>query len=240
MVHWMITADIDTAYGVISITIAIALGVLVFNPPKNDSTISFLVTAAVIASVALFVPMRSVLNRHALVTIDMDAIDRAYKQLEERPNNVGARFKIAKMIYQRGIWGHAIKIAEEALKGMPEEFFGEEHKLVESWRRQNPGKEIYGPLGCIECGLNNKPGELYCRRCGARFLLDQAKGRWIGKTLARKLMAGWIAMMGVFVGIPVAATALPPVPAMVAVAGIAMLVLTTLYAAFLGDKAKLF
>ena len=87
-------------------------------------------------------------------------------------------------------------------------------------------------LPCVECGTSNPPGELYCRKCGSKFLLDQAKGKWIGRAMVRKLMAVWVALMGVFVGIPLALAALPTTPALVAIIGLATLVLTTLYAAF--------
>ena len=232
LLHWTIQGDIDTAFGFIGILLGVGLGILVLNPPKGNEFIAPLIMFAVIISVALFVPMRNVISRHELVAIDMDAIERAYHQLEERPNNVGARFKIAKLAYSRGLHGHAIKVADEALKNMPPDFFGEEHKIVDSWKRQGHDAATFRALPCVECGMSNPPGELYCKRCGAKFLLDQAKGRWIGRAMIRKLMAGWVALLGICVGIPTSVAALPPAAALVAICGLCILVGTTLYAAF--------
>lgn len=232
LLHWTIQGDIDTGFGLIGILIGVGLGVLVLNPPQGNEYIAPLIMFAVIISVALYIPMRNVISHHELVAIDMDAIDRAYKQLEERPNNVGARFKIAKLAYSRGLHGHAITLADEALKNMPADFFGEEHKIVEGWKRQGHPAAAFRALPCVECGSSNPPGELYCKKCGAKFLLDQAKGRWIGRAMIRKLFAGWVALLGIFVGIPTSVAALPPEAAIVAIVGLCLLVGTTLYAAF--------
>ena len=238
LLHWTIQGDIDLPWGILGIGLGLALGVLVITPPAGSEYLAPVVAVVVIASVALYVPIRSVINRHELIAIDMDAIDRAYQQLEERPNNVGARFKIAKLVYGRGLHGHAIKLADEALKNMPEDFFSEEHKLVDQWKRQSHDTASFRALPCVECGSSNPPGELYCHKCGAKFLLDQAKGRWIGRAMIRKLLAVWVALLGVFVGIPTALAALPPVPALVAIIGLGTLVMTTLYAAFFINPIK--
>jgi ribosomal protein L40E len=190
----------------------------------------------VVFTIALFVPIRNALANHELVAIDMEAIDRAYKQLEDRPNNVGAKFKIAKLVYKRGLHGHAIAVADDALKGMPEDTFGEEHKLVGQWKRQEHDEGSFEPVPCKECGAYNPPGEVFCRRCNAPFLLDHVKGRWFGRDTARKLTAVWIALMGLFVGLPVAA-ALPVVAAVILMIGLGILVMITLYTAFLGQAA---
>lgn len=236
MLHWTIQGDIDPPYGILGIVIGLGLGILSISPPAGKDFLTPVAMFAVVGSVALFVPLRTLLNRNELVSIDVDAIERAYEQLEERPNNVGARFKIAKLAYRRGLQGHAIKVAEDALKGMPQDFFTEEHKLVEMWKRQSTDDVSFKPIPCVECSTNNPAGELYCKGCGAKFLLDQAKGKWIGRALARKLIAGWVALLGVFVGIPLTASTLPPGAALVAILGLALLVLTTLYSAFIGSK----
>jgi ribosomal protein L40E len=232
LVHWTIQGEVDAPFGILGIIVGLGLGIAVISPPAGAEYLTPIIAVAVAASVALYVPIRSAINRHELVAIDMEAIERAYRQLEERPNNVGAKFKIAKLVYGRGLHGHAITLADDALKTMPEDFFGEEHKLVDMWKRQGPDTASFRALPCVECGSSNPPGELYCKKCGSKFLLDQAKGRWVGRAMVRKLLAVWIALLGVFIGIPLALSALPTVPALVAVIGLGTLVLTTLYAAF--------
>jgi ribosomal protein L40E len=236
MVHWMIQGDVDFGFGIVSIVVAGLLGAVMLNPPNGLTWISPLIAVALAFSVFAFVPLRQALEGRELVAIELDQLDRAYKQLDERPGNLGARFKIAKLVHRRGFYGHAMAIAEDALKQMPEEFFQEEHKVVATWKRTElePG-DLRG-LGCVECGFSNPPGEIYCKRCGSKYLLDQAKGKWIGRTLGRKILASWVALMGVFVGIPITALALPLVPAIIGVLGISILILTILYTAFLGEK----
>ncbi|MEA2552486.1 MAG: hypothetical protein QOJ65_662 [Fimbriimonadaceae bacterium] len=238
MIHWMVQGEIDAGYGIIGVFLGFGLGILAINPPEGSEFLTPVVMFAVVITVVLFVPLRSAINRHELVSIDMEAISRAYGQLEERPNNVGAKFKIAKLVYNRGLHGHAIKLADDALKGMPSDFFGEEHKLVDMWKRQGHDSASFRALPCVECGNSNPPGEIYCKKCGAKFLLDQAKGKWLGRAMVRKLMAGWVAMLGVSVGIPLCATALPPAAAMVAILGLAVLIVILLYSAFIGNQLR--
>lgn len=230
LIHWMIQGEVDGLLGFIGIVIGVGLGVLTVNPPNPD--LAPVVFLAIVATMAFFVPLRNAMNSRALVALDMSLIERAYLQLEHKPNDFGARMRIAKMIYQRGLFGHAITIAEEALKHMPEEFFLEEHKMVQRWKGSEYAPSQFRALPCVECGMGNPPGSFHCSRCGSRFLLDQAKGKWVGRTMARKLMAGWATLMAVFVLIPLAATSLPPVSAVVTVAGIGILVLIVLYVAF--------
>lgn len=236
LLNWTIQGDIEAGYGIVGIVIGLGLGVLAMSPPEGSEFMGPVAAGAVVVTVALFIPLRGAFGKRALAAIDADAIARAYDQLDERPNNVGAKFKIAKLIYARGLQGHAIKLAEEALKGMPPDFFGEEHKLVDMWKRQALPSSTFKDLPCVECGTNNPPGELYCSRCGSKFLLDQARGRWIGRAMARKLIAGWVALLGVFIGMPISAKSLPPAAALVAIVGLAVLIITTLYAAFFGSR----
>ena len=56
----------------------------------------------------------------------------------------------------------------------------------------------------------NEPGTLYCSRCRSKYLLDYAKGRWLGRRSVRRLISVWIAAVAGLVGVPTAATALDP------------------------------
>src|SRR5206468_11853284 len=143
-----IQGEVEAPFGILGIGLGLGLGVLVINPPAGSEYLTPLIAVVVASSVALYIPLRSVIHRHELVAIDMDAIERAYQQLEERPNNVGARFKIAKLVYTRGLYGHAIKLADEALKNMPADFFTEEHKLVDGWKKQGHDTSSFRALPC--------------------------------------------------------------------------------------------
>jgi hypothetical protein len=136
-------------------------------------------------------------------------MERAYDMLREKPDNIGPKLRIAKTLYNRGAVGHAAAVAEESLKTMPKSLFEEEHRMMKSWQRaavSAPATEIL----CIVCGTLNKPGQIYCSRCGAPVLLHFAKGSWISGAMAKRVMAVWMAAVACIVGIPLAASSLSP------------------------------
>lgn len=229
LIGWMITAEIDVIPGIMGIAIACIVGFVASKPPLPLMTPILLVGS--IATLVLFPFVRAALVTREMHAIDIEAIDRAYTQLEEMPVNAAIRFKIAKLSYQKGVHGHAIAVAESALAQLPERLFLEEHKMVRGWKRSSHAPEAFRPLPCVECGAMNPPGEVYCQRCGARFLLDLARGSWVGRATARRLILSWMALMLGLVGIP-AASVLPPTVAIVTIAGVLVVVVFMLVAAF--------
>lgn len=75
-------------------------------------------------------------------------------------------------------------------------------------------------IRCVECGIPNYPGTVFCSRCGAPFLLDYASGRFVKSGLVKRVVYGWLAAMIALVGIPTAATSLPLLPAIVVILGL--------------------
>lgn len=215
LVGWTIQGDVDFLTGIVGVAMGIVLGVLTMNPPRKE--LSPLLFTAVLLTVVFFPLVRAALNKRALDRLDVEAMENVYTALRLRPDNHALRFKLARLIYVKGLRGHAFVIAKEALKHMPASMFIEEHRVVNSWSRVPPQPDLMRPLPCIECGTMNAAGNLFCTRCFSPFLMDHSKGRWIGKGHARKLMAVWAAVMAGLVGVPFASALLAPVPAIVVI-----------------------
>jgi hypothetical protein len=200
LIQWMITQDVDGLSGFFGVCLGIVLAILTFKPPEPIwSPICF---AVVCLTVLLFPVVRAGIDKRALISIDLDTLAKAYRTLEERPDNLGARMKVARLVYNRGLNSHAVGLAERALKGLPESLFTDEYKLLATWRLAGgPGGIRPQMLPCLECGLPNPPGELHCARCGAPFLLHHARGNWLGPNLARKVVSFWAGSMLVFAGL---------------------------------------
>ena len=141
--------------------------------------------------------------------IDIEAIERAYEQLRERPDGFGPKMRIARLIYGRGLQGHAIALAEETLHPLPKSLVEDELRQLRIWKA-NAHHQAYTDLICVECGKENVTGTLFCVRCDAPILLYHAKGSWTGRGTARKLLAAWVASMAGLVAIPIVATSMAP------------------------------
>ncbi len=201
-VHWMLMGEIDALTGMCAIVAGVGLGAMTMKPPIP--ILSPVFCATVWLTVIFFPILRSSIDKRALVAIDLESLDRAYAGLRDKPDNVGLKLKVAKLLYGRGLSGHAIVVAEDAIKGMPEQLFHEELKMIEQWKGSAGGAKHVRSLPCLECGHFNPAGKLHCTKCGSPFLLHHARGKWLGPNLARRVMACWTAGLAMLAGIPFA------------------------------------
>jgi hypothetical protein len=200
LVRWMIGGEMDVLFGFIGIGVALILGTLAIRPPAPQySIVTF---AAVAGTVVMFPFLRRALNQRSLRSIDMEDLVRAHEMLRLRPDNVSAKFKIARLLYEMGYPGHALRIAENCIATMPQAFFLEEHRVVARWRVTPTHPSAFNPLPCIECGHPNQPGNVNCAACGSPFLLDRLRGKLLPSNLAKKLMMAWAIMVMTLVSLP--------------------------------------
>lgn len=217
LIAWMVMGEIDAIFGIVGIGVAFVLGYFSFMPPTE--ALRPFTAVATILTVIIFPILRKSLNDRELIAIDVEAMEDAYELLRSKPENAPIRFKLAKLLYQRGHIESALAIGAEALQGMPEKHFTEEHRMYARWKRMNPQVNPIKAITCIDCGYANPPSALYCQGCNQPHLLDSARGLIIGRQFGRKLISGWIAGILALVGIPLA-SALPPAPAIVVMVAI--------------------
>jgi multisubunit Na+/H+ antiporter MnhG subunit len=230
LVNWMITSEIDAISGIFGITLAVAVGFLAVNPPHPSLAPVFVLVAFVTVVVAPVT--RAAMNRAALQSIEVEAIERAYEMLSTKPDNFGAKIRLARALWAKGIRSHAVAIADGALKNAPEQMFAEEHRMLRQWRAAEEGDPGVHRIRCVECGVPNTPGGMFCTRCGAPFLLDYAQGKFVKTGVIRRVTAGWIAAVAALVAIPTVAVKLPPVASVIAIPIIVFAGGWLLYSAF--------
>ncbi len=234
LVHWMISAEIDGMSGFLGICMGLALGYFTLKPPLPIlSPVLFGVTWL---TVLLYPVITSSLDKRALVAIDLDSLDKAYNALAQKPDNVGLKLKVARLVYSRGLLGHAIVLGEEALKGMPDQLFQDEHKMINAWKMAAGNPTEVRSLPCLECGYPNAAGRIHCEKCGSPFLLHHAKGKWLGPNLAKRVVACWAAGIALFLGVPMALSFLQSALAGITAAVLALASGAILWGAFKPDK----
>jgi len=230
LVNWMVTAEIDTVSGVLGIMLAVAVGFLAVNPPHPALAPVFVIIA--IVTVAVAPVTRAAMNRAALQSIEVEAIERAYEMLSTKPDNFGAKIRLARALWGKGIRSHAVAIADGALKNAPEQMFAEEHRMLKQWKAAEDDSPGVQRIRCVDCGVPNLPGGMFCSRCGAPFLLDYAQGKWVKSGVIKRVTAGWIAAVAALVAIPSAAVLLPPVASIIIVPVVLFIGGWMLYSAF--------
>ncbi len=230
LIHWMVQADVDALTGFTGILVAAGLGMtgmISRNPIIAPATFFGMVGTLIAFPIA-----RGAFQRRQLDKIDIEAIERAYELLDRQPGNAAAKFKLAKTVYNKGMVAYALTLAEDAIQSMPESVFFEEHRILNSWRNYRIPAGQRTVLDCLKCGKPNQPGFTHCQRCGAPFLLDHARGSWIGTTLAKKFVAAWIGIMVALIGIPLASTSLNPSLAIFVIVALMLAAGGVVFAAF--------
>ncbi|MCH7946032.1 MAG: zinc ribbon domain-containing protein, partial [Armatimonadetes bacterium] len=200
LVSWMVMGEVDPLFGVPGILVGLTLGYVAMAPP--EPVYSPLALACLVGTMIVFPIAKRHLDRRAMIQIEILQIESAYRVLAIKPDHAPAKFKLAESLYARGLVGPAIGVGEAALAGMPKSLFPEENVTVGRWKAQAKGSELQRQIPCLECGRPNKAGAIHCERCGSPFLSAYARGRWLGPSLARKLVASWVAAAVALVGLP--------------------------------------
>ena len=218
MVQWTIAGELDGMSGFLGVASAAVIAGAIFKPPIP--ILSPILCGVSYLTVLAYPAMKNLFNKAQLVQIELDILHNAYSGLQEKPDNVGLRLKVARLIYARGLVGPAIVLAETTLKSLPLGPFDAEQKMLNDWKQQVGNVSSFRSLPCLECGYANSAGEISCKKCGAPFLLHYAQGKWIGPDLGRRVIAGWAAMMLALVATPFAYSYLDGMRLIVAFSGI--------------------
>src|SRR5687768_6967928 len=178
LIHWTVQGDVDVLISLPGILVAIVLGVLTLSPP--DPRLAPLFFLTVMATVVFFPFVRSALIQRALHRVDVEQLEKACDVLHQRPANIGSELRIARILYDKGLLGHAIGIAERVLQDSPGTLFAEEQRMLAQWRAATHGRNLNEQILCVDCGFKNAPGRAHCSRCGAPYPMDYLKGRLVG------------------------------------------------------------
>jgi hypothetical protein len=224
LVHWMVMGDIEPITGVIGLGLAFGLGVASLVAELRAYNGFFL--AAAIGTVALYPFLRQALDRREINKLDLETFEKAYAAAALRPDNIGARFKVAEIAFQRGYPGHAVKLVEGYMPNLDKRMFWEEHRLFSNWVKGGIPPAAFEPLACLGCGTATPVDRLHCPKCGAPVLLEHVRGRALNRGLAKKLLLAWMAMVATLAGLPVASA----LPGPAGIALVAILLAALVYA----------
>ena len=120
---------------------------------------------------------------------------------------------------------------------LPANHFTDENRLFRNWKHEELPAGSTNPIRCIECGTLNDPGQIHCKNCGAQHLVAKVRGRVVPAAQGKKLVALWISMVAVLMGMPLLAQ-LPPLASVALVIGLFGIVGLALFLAFRNSQAE--
>lgn len=210
IVQRMVAGDLPALYGVGALFLLVSLfGIAIFVP---DQRMAGPIVVALVAVMAFFPFAETQLERHELEAVQTLHLDRAHRELDVRPENASARFHLAEALWERGLGGHAIALAEDTLNALSTErdafsqrshrdFFDREERMARRWREQLTDPRANDPVACPMCKHANPPGNLACGNCKGPYLLALARKKDGRMSIYSRLVTGFgLTVIAVVVG----------------------------------------
>lgn len=200
LVQRMVGGDLEVLPGITGLfMIAVLFGVAVLVPEQK---MAGPIVVLVVALMVFFPFAETEFEKHEMFGIDAERIDKAHQELAVRPDNASARFALARALYERGLAGHAIAIAENALsnlsaerdvmslQSMRDKFRNEEYEL-RRWKKEALDPRLFEPVACPKCGADNAPGTIECSRCRGPYLLELARKKSGTRAIYGRMIVGF-------------------------------------------------
>lgn len=209
ILKWMFSNELDVAAGLVAICV-ILIAMILTIMSKNEIIAG--IVLLILVTLMAFLPYA--VEQFALAElqgIDIDRLDKAYKQISERPENVGAVFVLAQTVYDMGLPGHAVAIAEKLISQLSKEMdplkntsirdiFRAEEMKAKQWRREIKDDIVFRPVKCEKCGHMNNPGEIVCGGCSAPYLLEIARKIDPRPRIRSRVVIAWAMLAAFFIG----------------------------------------
>jgi|GEM_PF-984510 len=238
VIRMMIDGDVGAVQGVVALFAVIGvqgvvalfavIGTLAIAITARSNAVTGAIALVTIALMAFFPYAATQMERLEHRDIRGDELDKAHRALAERPDNVNARFMIARVLYEQGMVGYAIATVEQTLAGLPDaidpvhnrsidpvhnrsvrDIYRNEFYTAKQWRNSLRDPKAFDPVKCPACGTMNYPGDLACRGCRGAYLLDLARTMDNPRRFLGKLVMAWALVALVLAAISMAALNYP-------------------------------
>ncbi len=206
---FMLDGELDAGPGIAAI-IAVFLVLAVTIMSKS----SVVAGAVIVTLVSLMVFFPYAVDQIASAEVrgmDIDKLDRVYREIIERPENVSTYFALAEIVHALGLEGHGIVIAEQTLQRLSTEMdpiknqslrdvFRSEESRAKHWRREVRDQAVFRAAMCPRCRHLNEPGAIACGGCQGPFLLELARKIDPRSKIRSKIIVGFAMVAGFLTG----------------------------------------
>lgn len=222
----MITDEVGAVEGWVGIGIVIGLQVLAFTATKEFVSAG---SAASLWLAGVIYPfVRVGLTNRANLQIDVDIMEAAYRQLDEKQTNVGAKVQLAKVLHRRGQYISALTLLTDAVEASGDGL-EDEKRVLRNWESQHGKASRSRRVRCPRCNAMTPGSERYCRNCAGPVLIYLAGGLNILSTAPLKMFYIWAAAVCMVIVAPGLAMTLPLPVAIGSIVGIVLIALYLMY-----------
>lgn len=226
LIRSMIDGDLDVVQGIAAFAVLFLLmAIAIWQPVPIASGAVFVI---LLSLMAFFPYAVSQMERIEMQEIDTDALDAAYRNVHDRPDNVVARFRLAQALHDHGLPGHAILLAESTLDTIStvidpvqnrssRHLYRSEEQSAKQWRRELRDDRVFSSLKCPSCGHLNPPTAIACEQCQKPYLLELARKLKPRARFLGKLVLAWAAIALFLVAAALLGSSLSGVMAMLSI-----------------------
>ncbi|MBS1705917.1 MAG: hypothetical protein JST40_08590 [Armatimonadetes bacterium] len=205
----MIEKDIDLITGIVAIfAIVMLFGLSIWAP---HPAIPIVVILTVVSCAVAYPFALDMLDKFLSRQVDVEQLDKAHYALSQNPSNPVPRFEIARLLYEMGLKGSAILLAENTLAGLSttmdpsrnasfRDMFKVEESKAKYWRKTLTDPHAYDPIPCPRCQALNPPGQIACQKCEGPFLLDILRHNTRTSSIVGRLVLS-LALVAITIGV---------------------------------------
>ncbi|MBS1724931.1 MAG: hypothetical protein JSS66_18480 [Armatimonadetes bacterium] len=208
LVQRMVAGDLPALPGLGALALLVIAYVVAITYPEQKMALP--VAIVLVVTMAFFPFAESYLETHELGEVETARLEKAHAELSVRPDNIPARFDLARALFDRGLKGHAIGLGENTLAGLgtdrdmmsqrsQRDFYRNEDYMVARWRTETTNPKAFEPVACPLCGTMNPPGPLACVGCEKPYLLELARRSDRRGRVYGRLVVGWILTTGLLI-----------------------------------------
>ncbi len=206
LVGWMITDEIGSVEGWTGIGAVVGLVVVAFT--TKIELLSLGACIGLWVAGVLYPLIRLGMINRANLQIDVEIMESAYRQLDEKNNDIGAKVQLARVLYKRGAHATAIGLLAEAVQSGPEGM-DQEARTLRIWQSLHGESPKGRKIRCLRCGGLTPANERYCRKCTGPVLIYEAGGLNVLRTAPLKMFYVWLITVSLVILAPGFAVALP-------------------------------
>ncbi len=195
----MLGQEIDVISGILALGGVVGMFVMAVSAQSDGVSLGIFLCMVVLA--ALYPYAVTQLSRAEFHMIDVEGLERCFATIAERPQTIPSYFELAQRLYDLGLSGHAIAIAERTVNSLStdmdpsrnasmRDIFRKEESRLKQWKRETPRPREFEPIRCPNCGNVNPVGEIRCAKCGSPYLLLHFRGTNMRqRTMSRLILA---------------------------------------------------
>ena len=200
VIRLMILKEMEVPTGLISLAAILNAFVTIIWVPSP--LIKGVILVSFIALMVLYPFALDQLARSDLREFNADRIDQFHAVLHQNPRNAPAAFGLAQALYQHGLRGHAIALADQVAQTLSSQadpvsmrstadLYRSEIAMLRRWQNESQAPQWWKPFKSRLCNASIPPGPWVCPQCQAAYFRDHVMAMEGTNKVMLRLVVTW-------------------------------------------------